>query len=260
MDQSGFQMILPGEGSETTAQLALLGLWQPSSATESFSISGEQPGVVWRADLPEDPAESARALNSHALALRQVGHALAAAGPLLVQDLGHMAGFAPTGLAYELPAGAAPDRREILAQALTREAEGASFGLKDDLAHAAQVVGRFSGQIRRLVDQFALVESRHAGRCAARTRVDWLGDVHTWWVPGSPASSISDHGRVVAQALATRQEWLRLVFVLTAGAARISLAMATSPFNPVAIWTAWAYVQKVIEQYHSVQQTKPVKS
>jgi hypothetical protein len=82
--------------------------------------------------------------------------------------------------------------------------------------------------------------------------------VHTWWVPGSPASSISDHGRVLAQALATRQEWLRLVFVLTAGAAKISVAMATNPFNPVAIWGAWTYIQKVIEQYHSLQRTRRV--
>ena len=256
----GFQIIFPGEGSEAPAQLALLGLWQPGSARESFSIGGEQPGLVWRADLPEDPVQTARALNNQALALRQISQALAAAGPLLTQDLRQVAGIGPTGLAYKLPGGAAPGRREILAQALTYNTESLSFGLKDELTEAVEIVGHFAGQVRRLVDQFALVESGRGGRRAARTRVDWLGDVDTWWEPGSPSPSISDHRRVLAQALAARQEWLRLVLVLTAGAAKIGLAMATGPFNPVAIWAAWTYVQKVIEQCRSLKQARPVES
>lgn len=255
MDPDGLQIIFPGEGSEAPGQLALLGPWRPGSDTEAFTIGGEQPGVVWRANLPEDPLESALALDSSALALRRIGQALATAGPLLVEDLRLMAGTGPSGLAYELPAGAAPDRREILLQVLTRETETPSFSLRDDITGAVELVSRFTSQLRRLVEQFALVESRYSDRCVARTRVDWSGDVHTWWAPGIRASMISDHRRVLAQAMATRREWLRLVFVLTSGAAKISVVMATTPFNPLAIWAAWAYVKKVVEQYNSLEQT-----
>jgi hypothetical protein len=102
------------------------------------------------------------------------------------------------------------------------------------------------------VDRFALVESSRGGSTSARTRLDWLGDVHTWWLAGSPPLVISDHRRALAQAVATRQAWLRLATLLTAGAAKIGIAMAAGPFNPLAIFTAWKYVQKVLEQYRLI--------
>lgn len=256
VNAADFQLIFPGEDRKAPAQLALLGSWQPTSSRESFGIGGEQPGLVWRADLPEEPLESARALDRHDLSLRQIDQALVAVGPLLIHDLREVADTDPAGLGYALPAGATPGRREILAHALTFRAESVSFGLKDELAEVVEVVAGFASQVRRLVDQFVLVESGRAGRRAARTRVDWLGDVTTWWAAGSSATSISDHQRVVAQALATRRQWLRLVLVLTAAAANIGLAMATGPYNPVAIWAAWTYVQKVIEQYRALQQAR----
>ena len=106
--------------------------------------------------------------------------------------------------------------------------------------------------MRRLVDQFALVESSRGARPAPAPVIDWLGDVHTWWLAGSPPPVISDHRRALAQAVATRQAWLRLATMLTAGAAKIGIAMAAGPFNPLAIMTAWKYVQKVIEQYRLI--------
>jgi hypothetical protein len=252
VNAADFQLIFPGEDREGPAQLALLGSWRPTSSPELFGI-GEQPGLVWRADLPEDALESAQALDRHDLSLRQIDQALVAAGPLLIHDLRWVADTDLAGLGYAFPAGATSDRREILAYALTFRAESLSFGLKDELAEVVEVVSGFASQVRRLVDQFVLVESGRAGRRAARTRVDWLGDVTTWWTAGNPATSISDHRRVVAQALATRRQWLRLVLVLTAAATSIGLAMATGPYNPAAIWAAWKYVQKVIEQYRALQ-------
>ena len=68
-------------------QADLLGLWQPGGLDGSFSIGGEMPGVVWRVNLPEDPGESARLLNTQTVALRQTALALEAAGPLLGRDL-----------------------------------------------------------------------------------------------------------------------------------------------------------------------------
>jgi hypothetical protein len=129
-----------------------------------------------------------------------------------------------------------------------------AFGLGDEINEAIQTVSGFADSVHRLVDQFALVESSRGGLSNARTRVEWLGDVHTWWAGGSPEHAISDHRRVLAQAIATRQAWLRLATILTAGAAKIGLSMAAGPFNPVAIMTAWKYIQKVIEQYRVIKE------
>ena len=215
------------------------------------------PGVVWRANLPEDPSESGRLLNTHAVSLHHTAMALDAAVPLLKQDLQRAAadssseGHAP---AFDL-SGAATGRYDLVIGALNYDPSSVSFDLRNELSEAAETVSQFAGSVHRLVDQFALVESSRGGQQNARTRMDWLGDVHTWWVTGSPRPAIADHRRVLAQAIATRQAWLRLATVLTAGAAKVGLAMAAGPFNPVAIMTTWKYVQKVIEQYRIISRS-----
>jgi hypothetical protein len=67
-----------------------------------------------------------------------------------------------------------------------------AFGLQDEVSEAAGTIAHFAGSVHRLVDQFALVESSRGGFPSARTRVDWLGDVHTWWMAGSPLPAIAD--------------------------------------------------------------------
>jgi hypothetical protein len=257
-----FQVIYPGD----PLQADLLALWQPAALEKIILIGGEQPGVVWRADLPDDPAASARLLTTHALSLQQTNVALDVAGPLLQQDIRRASsraaapgqvdfGVSPT----QDSASAANGRYDLIAQALNADPHSVAFGLSDEVTEAAEIVSRFAGSVHRLVDQFALVESSRGGNPSARTRVDWLGDVQTWWLAGSPAPAIADHRRVLAQAIATRQAWLRLAATLTAGAAKVGLSMAAGPFNPVAILTVWKYVQKVIEQYRAIRIGVPVE-
>ena len=262
-DPAVFQVAFPGEGETISPQVDLLELWQPVATDEPYLTSGEAPGMVWRVNLPDDSTKAGSLLDAHTLALSQTNLALSAAGPLLLQDLRQASGqasarqFAVERASYEFSSSAEGDRVTFLTQALNYQPGGVSFGLQDELAEAAELVSRFTGSLHRLVDRFALVESGRGGRLAARTRVDWLGDVHTWWADGSPAPTITDHQRVLAQALATRQAWLRLAAVLTAGAARVGLAMATGPFNPVAIWAAVQYVQKVLAQYRLMRPAPP---
>ncbi len=254
-----FQVVYPGPDSAVPVEEDLLELWQPVASVEPSLTYGQQPGLIWRANLPEDSYVSANLLSNHSLALRQIALALAATGPLLAQDLQFAARDGRTGQTREgvnfdtRAPGMASGRYGLITQALTYNPESVSFGIQNELAEVAEIVKRFAGSVQRLLGQFILVESLRGGRRTARSRVDWLGDVHTWWSPGSLEPAIADHHRVLAQALATRQEWLRLVTVLTAGAAKIGLAMTAGPFNPVAIWTAWKYIQKVIEQYRSLR-------
>jgi hypothetical protein len=233
----------------------LLGLWHAEMLEGSFAVGGVMPGVVWRANLPQDPVESARLLNTQSLSLRQTALALESAGPLLSRDLQRAAGNSSAkdaeASAFDLT-GMSSGRYDLLAQALHSDPGSVSFDLRDELSEAAQTVSGFAASVHRLIDQFALVESSLGGLPSARTRVDWLGDVHTWWLAGSPRPVITDHRRVLAQAIATRQAWLRLATLLTTGAAKIGLSMAAGPFNPLAIMTAWKYIQKVIEQYRLI--------
>ena len=257
-----FQVVYPNTDIAAPSQMDLLALWQPISTEKSFSTGGEQPGLIFSANLPEDPLASALLLNIHAQSLRQTDVALTATGPLLIQDLqrasidGVKQGSGGYGIGSVLDTPSAVyGRYDLVAQAINYNATSFSFDLQDELTEAIEIVGRFAGSIHRLVNQFALVETSQGGQLRARTRVDWLGDVHTWWAAGSMASTTSDHRRVLAQALATRQAWLRLLTLLTAGAAKVGLAMAAGPFNPLAVWTAWKYVQKIIEQYRALQPT-----
>ncbi len=256
-DPAVFQVIYPGDPLQTD----LLGLWQPGALEKTILIKGEQPGVVWRADLPDDPAASARLLNIHALTLQQTNMALDVAGPLLQQDLRRASGGAAAQgqVNFGIPPTQDSSRRyDLIAQALNADPQSVAFGLQDEVSEAAETIAHFAGSVHRLVDQFALVESSRGGFPSARTRLDWLGDVHTWWLAGSPPPAIADHRHVLAQAIATRQAWLRLATTLTAGAAKVGLAMAAGPFNPVAILTVWKYVQKVIEQYRLIRMGVPV--
>ena len=260
-DLAVFQVIYPGD----PLQADLLGLWMPGALEKTILIDGEQPGVVWRADLPDDPAASAHLLRMHAHTLQQTNVALDVAGPLLQQDLRRASGGAAAGGQVNFGLAPAQDsssaangRYDLIAQALNADPQSVAFGLQDEVSQAAETIAHFAGSVHRLVDQFALVESSRGGFPSARTRVNWLGDVHTWWLAGSPPPAIADHRRVLAQAIATRQAWLRLATTLTAGAAKVGLAMAAGPFNPVAILTVWKYVQKVIEQYRAIRLGVPV--
>lgn len=250
-----FQVSYPGDPLQTDP----LELWQSVAHQKNNLIDGDQPGVVWRADLPEDPVASARQLTIHAVTLHQTNLALQATGSLLQQDLQ----WAATNRIAEgqVDFGVSPiqdlsrstsERYNLVAQALNGDPQEVSFGLQDELTEALEIVSRFASSVHRLVEQFALVESGRGGLSNARTRVEWLGDVQTWWVGRSPSIVMADHRCVLNQALATRQAWLRLATTLTAGAAKVGMAMATGPFNPLAIMTVWKYVKKVIEQYRII--------
>jgi hypothetical protein len=104
-----------------------------------------------------------------------------------------------------------------------------------------------------MVGQFALVESAVNGRAAAVTRVAWSGGFSTWWGSHAGALEASQHNQFLVSALSARQDWVRFVTLLTSLVLRISLALAIEPFNPIAIWTTWKYVQVVLKEYRRLR-------
>ncbi len=262
-----FQLLVPGQ----PAWSDLLGLWQVNPAPASFSAApGSQlPGQVWQADLPRDPLDAARALNRQDAALREAGLALAAAGPYLEADLaltltsGQRSYAVAAGAMAPARQGEAPARQGVLERArlVTPRKEGvdpqsAAYGILDipqEIEDAAKAVADFSAHVQLLFNQPALVETRVAGRRIGLTRVGLTGDVQTWWAPAGDPVQIASHNQLVAQALATRRQWLSQLLLIVAGAVKIGAALAGGPFSLLAIGTIWNYLQEVVKQFQAPQ-------
>jgi hypothetical protein len=103
------------------------------------------------------------------------------------------------------------------------------------------------------VEQFALVETVRGGRAIGITRVAWLGDAETWWAAGASAEHFSQHAQALAQALATRQEWLNFLLLVSSGMLKVAVALATTPFSPLTIWTTWNYLRQVVQEYQQIR-------
>jgi hypothetical protein len=106
--------------------------------------------------------------------------------------------------------------------------------------------------VRRTVEQLALVETAMGGNTIGVTRVSWSGDTETWWVAGTGPEKFGPHTQVLSQALATRQEWLHFLLIVTSGAVRVGAALATGPFSPIAIWTTWNYALQVVAEFRKL--------
>lgn len=239
-------------------------LWQAPAGSAALPTGA---GEVWRADLPDDPQSAGQLLAALAAQVRRSQNALPLAQLALEHDL---RGLTPAAgeLSFSTQDSLAPPRAILAAgwsyQAQTRAAAqgavpAASFGLLDglpvgkrELDEAADALRSFCAQVSGSVNRLALIETRVNGRKIAVTRAGWSGDLRTWWSAASNPDQRRQHERVVAQALATRQAWTRLLILLTAGTARVAAALAAAPFSPIAIWTTWNYVKEVIRQTQSL--------
>jgi hypothetical protein len=261
MEAATFQVWLPGEAAED-----VFGLWQIQAGLDLGAGSGAEIGSVWRAALPEDPQESGYWLEAHASRLAASRRALPAAAARLEADLAWLPGpreatafTTGPGLSKAVEEGS--PRSVLIASAQYRWAGGeTSFGFLDkfklelpQVEAIGELVRRFAGQVRSSVEQAALVQTEIGGRPLATTRVAWSGDVETWWIAGGARDSTAQHQRVLAGALALRQEWLRFLLQVTSGAARTAAALATGPFSLLALWTVWNYVKAVVNEYQELQ-------
>lgn len=244
-----FQVILPGDQAADDP----LGLWQAVPSGTSFAV-GQPEAVVWRADLPSDPLEAANALQVQAAQQRLARQAMQAVPYFLSRDLGDPQP-ARSDLAFGIELAGAGSGAAILDQARMHAAGDVSFSVLDDLGilDVTQVFRQFIDQVQRMLGQLALVESAVDGRTAARTRVAWSGDFSTWWAAQAAPVDAAQHNQFLMSALSARRDWVRFVTLLTSLVMRISLALALNPFNPIAIWTTWKYVQEILTEYHRLR-------
>jgi hypothetical protein len=239
----------------------VFGLWIPrQTQTNSRNVYFQgNIGAVWRANLPEDPQVAGDLLEVHDFQLRLVQNALPGFEQRLKHDLLGLTRQNTTG-ETSFSAGSEENHhlRSILAAGLQYQGTGVSFSLLDgikidplQLDKVAQMVASFSEQVQRNVDQLTLVETVRDGRRLAITRTAWSGDIETWWAAGTGPGQRILHEQVLAQALATRQGWLRFLLVLAGGITRVAASIAAGPFSLVSIWTTWNYLQEVIKEFRS---------
>jgi len=228
----------------------VLELWTPGEP----SASG---GEVWRAVLPDDPLAAAELLDERERQARRARRALSSAQHRLQADLAALVG----GLAFSTSLELSP-AQNILAAGLRYQGQALAYsGLEDlpvdprQLDQAAGSLARLIEQAQRAAGQAALVETSSGGRKSAVTRVSWAGDVETWWAAGGTREQRFQHGRVLAQALDTRQAWLRCLCILAGGVTRVAAALATGPFSLISIWTTWTYLQHIVREAKILEKT-----
>lgn len=240
----------------------LLGLWAASAEPVSFAAPGSGPAEaipVWSVDLAADPAQAAQTLEA---AQRQVAAAEAALGEAAARlaSLAERESGAVSFAAEALPPafGAegerwAPERAALDDLAALRQARGeVSFGPEAAQSAAAQAEAErgFAAVVERLVTAlsfYAVVETRLAGRLAARTAIAWSGDAHTVWPAGPAADQLALHARSLRLTLASRAALTRTFFVAAQGAAKLAAALALPGVGALAaLPIAWKFINQVL--------------
>ena len=87
----------------------------------------------------------------------------------------------------------------------------------------------FVARVKQMVSQYARVETAIGGARVGLTRVGWAGDFETHWTPGLPALSREAHRQAVNLALASRLALIRVVSVVTVGAAGLVVKAVALP-------------------------------
>lgn len=241
----------------TFSGFAVSGEPDPFGVWEAPALRAESPGeegMTWRVELP-DVESALDAVHTRAEALQFGKDALAQAEVELNAMLESVAPAtdAEHGLtgavSYAFNVPAAEDfhpQKEALRRTLAGlAAVGSSpltgavaFSAVDTFADEKERKGfqdayrrwlAFVEQVQQMTAHYARVETVIAGAPVGLTRVGWSGDFETFWSPGMPALSRETHRETVNLALASRIALLRIVSVVTTGAAGLILKAVALP-------------------------------
>jgi hypothetical protein len=243
--------------------------WNPvaiqSSGGESVAFGIEaapaDTGSIWQIDLPGEEQEAATRLEQVSTQIEASRKALDDASYRLASFIQHYQSGDMTQLSFTTGAvGALPEPElELMDWLEFARPTALEFGVAVEAPHPAEVQ-RLSSQaeaaMEKLLQQvlhFAWVETRLEGRLLARSLVSWGGDVDTVWgaerLPGDPAL----HRRSLALAIISRGALLRLIMIVSTGALKISLLLATPGGAILALPAAWNFVHRILSELESYQ-------
>lgn len=226
-------MTLPGDGDP-------FGIWEtPGEEAVSFDVDAPTE-PTWRVHLPPAPEDALALLKEKRSALRHgQSHLVKAQERLARLD---------AGVSYDAPTG--PEA--ALLRTLQAIEAPASFGPRwHEDAEQREVFQRwrdFLGQIRKMVAHYAHVETDLGGSLIGRTTVGWTGDFETHWSETIDPQSMAMHQQALQLALESRLALLRLLSVVSTGAAKLALRLTVPGAQLLVLPAAWTFVRDVLRE------------
>ena len=274
------------ESTFSVAGLALpegqdpLGLWQvperpARDEAVAFSVGeakapAEPEAPTWRVSLPDSP-EAAQAI------LQRQSRAMQLAQRDLQRVDRQLTAFDPqkeeAGVSFSAADELSAPKSDLL-QSIARyqpapETEVVAYGLfswRKDRKKAEEKKPRsratlapedrqtmaqwraFMEQVRRTVGNYAHVETEIGALRVGATAVSWTGDFTTTWAMDVAPVAMRVHTQSVHLALASRIALLRIVSVVTTGAAGLALKAAVPGGQVLLLPATWRFVRDVLAE------------
>jgi len=229
---------------------AMLGAWAlPTAAAKSL-----EPSVgAWRIDLPAGVSEALDTLHAQRDAFERDQAAIEAAVARLKVFIDD----------YQPENAGASKALEPMPEATLRDhlamAGGAqSKDLLNPLGMIRAEFDQFVQRVREIVSDFASIETAQSGMEIARTKVSWTGDVQTLWQDNISSAQVELHRLNVHVALARRGLLMRLMVVISTGAAKIAIRLATPGVQLLALPAIFQFIKDVeqeVRQFQKIQTT-----
>ncbi len=106
----------------------------------------------------------------------------------------------------------------------------------------------FVDRVRHMVAHPTRVETKRWRQAVGYTSVGWTGDFETIWRPGASPDSMFLHHQALQLTLSKRAARLRLWVVVSTGAARLILQLATPGGHLLVIPATWKFVRDVLKE------------
>jgi hypothetical protein len=233
-------------------QDALFGDWQVNDAIAKSLGSDTPPQPsLWVMDLPADARDASRHLAQQQSQLQRDQREITLAAQRLTAFADAWDPSDATEKSLEPQSEASPESRLAATLALTNQPQ--TKGLLDDPLQTVRAeFDRFVERVRELTSSYAQVETRIGGRAIGSTIVGWTGDFKSAWDEAVSVEQIALHQQNVHLALARRAMLVKLLIVVSTGAAKIALRLATPGAQLLVIPAVWQFVKDVIAQMQAL--------
>ncbi len=253
-----------------------LGLWQaPERPAQdeavAFSVGeaktpAEPEEPTWRISLPDSPAAAQAILQRQSRAmqlaqrdLQRVDRQLTAFDP---QEEERRVSFST---ADKLSAPKSDLLRSIARYQPAPETEVVAYGLfrrkraeEEDAEVKAALAPEdrdtmaqwraFVEQVRRTVGNYAHIETEMGAVMVGSTAVGWTGDFTTTWAMDVAPAAMRVHTQSIHLALASRIALMRVISVVTTGAAGLALKAAVPGGQVLLLPASWRFVRDVLAE------------
>lgn len=244
----------------------ILSQWQARLVERQDCMPGELPGdssaaagIVWQANLPRNPYTARRMLQQYcqyqANARQALPHAEQRLQVLTGQIAQVSAGSGPYGL--ELDENALPVPERALYTWLDQAQQGDSFSITEDLKEAGQQITGLYQMLVHLGKGDDWVNTDHDGHPLGRSRVSRLGNMDTYFAPGTPLELVALHQQHLQTCQASRLAWIRIGLMTAAFAVRLASSLAFPVSWLTAAGPIVRFIKQVFAEYGQLSNTIP---